>query len=395
LPILAAVADPGSASRANALFWVGAATACIAELPFWLALARRPGLLATPRHAAWLGLFLLFLAAFVAVARRPLGTRHRGALALVGLQSLAAVGLAALQHNFLTSVLLVMVAAQLAAVVPLGLGLLWVLAQTSAFGAALIQPDQLLDGVLSTAVFAGFQLFAFYTFRIAASERQARAELARAHESLLATRRLLAETTRTGERLRIARELHDVLGHHLTALSLHLEAALHAPEGAARERVQRARDLVRGLLREVRVVVSTLRQGDSEAAAGIELRLTAALASLSAGAEEPVLHWNVQTGGELDGMDLTHAVLRCAQEAYTNAVRHSGARNLWLDVEDGGGAITFRARDDGRGTAEVQPGNGLRGMRERIEKLGGRLEVASAPGEGFTVTARIPRPGGG
>jgi signal transduction histidine kinase len=374
--------------RHHTLVWVGTATACLGALPVWSELAREPGLLTQPRYAAWLILFALFLTTFATATL----TDHRGRLrlgVLLAVQSASAVALSFLLHNTLTSVLLVMVASQLPSLLSLGPSLVWIAVQTAVFAYGMRKDIALEDVLMIAAVFAGFQLFALYTFRIAERERRARSDLAQAHESLLATRQLLAETTRTAERLRIARELHDVLGHHLTALSLHLEAALHAPESTARERVLTAQQLAKGLLSEVREVVSTLREEESDGG-GTELRLAAALAALSAGVEEPRVHLTVQPEAGLGRPDVAHAVLRCAQEIFTNAVRHAGARNLWLEVTDGGDGLTLHARDDGRGAPEVIPGNGLCGMRERIEKLGGRLDLTSTPGVGFEVTIHLP-----
>jgi signal transduction histidine kinase len=86
-------------------------------------------------------------------------------------------------------------------------------------------------------------------------------------------------------------------------------------------------------------------------------------------------------------------VLRCAQEIVTNAARHAGAENLWLDLEHEGGMVTLRARDDGRGARSVRPGNGLRGMRERLESVGGSLAVETAEGKGFALRATLPMRG--
>jgi signal transduction histidine kinase len=92
----------------------------------------------------------------------------------------------------------------------------------------------------------------------------------------------------------------------------------------------------------------------------------------------------------LDDPERAHALLRCAQEVLTNAVRHAGARNVWLELAGGPEGLELRARDDGRGAEAVRSGNGLNGMRERLEALGGRLAVESGPGRGFQVTAWLP-----
>jgi signal transduction histidine kinase len=78
------------------------------------------------------------------------------------------------------------------------------------------------------------------------------------------------------------------------------------------------------------------------------------------------------------------------QEVVTNAVRHAQAANLWVTIEAGRTGVTVHARDDGRGVDRVRPGNGLTGMRERLEQAGGRLELSSRPGEGFELTAVLP-----
>jgi signal transduction histidine kinase len=307
-------------------------------------------------------------------------------------QSAVALAMAWLhQGNSLTAVLLVITAAQLRGVLPLRASLVWLGIQTAVFAGIMVFAMGTL-GAAVAGVFLGFQLFALYTSHVAESERQAREELARAHESLLTTRQLLAESTRAAERLRIAQELHDVLGHHLTALALNLEAARHAPQEKARERVETAHRLAKDLLQQVRQVVGALRQEEAGSPDGgiLQGRLADALAPLGAGLEEPRVHLNVSA--EVDGdPNLVHALVRWAQEVFTNAARHAGARNLWLEIRDDGEGLVLHARDDGRGSSAFVPGNGLKGMRERIEGLRGRLEVASAPGRGFEVTAWIPR----
>jgi signal transduction histidine kinase len=89
---------------------------------------------------------------------------------------------------------------------------------------------------------------------------------------------------------------------------------------------------------------------------------------------------------------VAQAIVRCVQETMTNAIRHAAARNLWIEVAREAGEVRVRARDDGRGAVGLRPGNGLLGMRERVEQVGGRLELESRPGHGFEVRARLPAP---
>jgi signal transduction histidine kinase len=380
-------------SNTRLLLGTGLATALAGGVPVWLDLARDPALLATPRYAAWIAGFLVFCVTFCFGARRPATSKvawRRAALAVQSVTALAMIWLH--QGNSLTAVLLVITAAQLRGVLPLRASLLWLGLQTAAFAGIMVAVGGTI-GLAVAGVFLGFQLFALYTSHVAESERQAREELARTHESLLTTRQILAESTRAGERLRISRELHDLLGHQLTALALNLEAARHAPEEKARERVETAHRLAKDLLQQVRHVVGALRQEEAGGPDGgfLRGRLAAALAPLGAGLDEPLVHLNVQAEVEGEDPEVVHTLVRCAQEIFTNTARHAGARNLWLEISGNGEGLTLHARDDGRGASTVAPGHGLTGMKERIAELRGRLDVASTPGNGFEVKAWIPR----
>jgi signal transduction histidine kinase len=81
------------------------------------------------------------------------------------------------------------------------------------------------------------------------------------------------------------------------------------------------------------------------------------------------------------------------QEVITNALRHARAKNIWIALTQTDDGITMEARDDGRGAEQVGAGNGLSGMRARLEELGGRLRVASAPRREFVVSAWLPARG--
>lgn len=205
-----------------------------------------------------------------------------------------------------------------------------------------------------------------------------RQALAEAHVELRATSVLLAASSRGAERLRIARDLHDVVGHQLTALALELEIATHRP---GPEHVVRARGIATDLLVDVRSAVSRLREDDSS--------LSDALAEVVRDLPHPVVHLSVDPA--LDrGVDLDTrtALVRCLQEVVTNVIRHSGADNLWVTVDQHDGRLHLLADDDGRGAAGLELGNGLTGMRERFEQLGGR--VVFVPCDGFQVRVEVP-----
>ena len=226
-------------------------------------------------------------------------------------------------------------------------------------------------------------LFAYAASMLALNQVKAREELRRVNSELRATQSLLAENTRIAERVRIARELHDLVGHHLTALSLNLEVASHTAEGKAREHCQRAGSIARLLLSDVREVVSDMRQDD-------RVNLREAIRQLASGVPEPAIHLDIPDELSLTDPKRAQILLRCAQEVITNAVRHANAANLWIRLTADDEGLRLEAHDDGRGAEELLPGNGLNGMRERVKELGGRLEIMTRPHSGFRINAWMP-----
>ena len=212
-------------------------------------------------------------------------------------------------------------------------------------------------------------------------EERVSRELAETHTELRATTALLADRSRQAERLRIARDLHDVVGHQLTALALELEiASHHADDGPAGDHVARSRDLVKDLLGDVRATVGELREQP--------LSLRDTLEAIASDLPRPQVHVVVDEAVTLDDERAT-TLVRCAQEIVTNAIRHSDAHNLWLTVTpDDDGGVRLTGRDDGAGTSDLALGNGLQGLRERVEQLGGRATFTSTPS--FEVVAQLP-----
>ena len=211
-----------------------------------------------------------------------------------------------------------------------------------------------------------------------------REELAAAKERLEVLQERLAETSREAERLRIARDLHDSLGHHLTALGLDLELARHVATGEAVAPVERARDLASSLMSERRGAVTQLRAdtgGD----------LVGRLRALARREGRPRVE--VEVGSGVDGMppEVALALGRVAQEMVTNATRHSGAGALKLTLSATESLWTLEGRDDGVGADALRPGHGLSGMRERVEGVGGTLEIDTGARRGFAIRAMVPR----
>jgi len=315
-----------------------------------------------------------------------------------------AVGLLALQMACslaLPGELAYIVALELALMLPIRQALKWlafqwfaIIAISAAAVAAgdFVPVDELAHAPLAIS-FSGtilymlaWQAFAFGGGYLAASESRNHRELARVNSELMATQSLLSGDTRLAERLRISRELHDVVGHHLAGLSINLQLASHLVEGPGTEPVNEAHLVAKLLLAEMREVVGGLR--DSR-----QTNLRHALELLCRGVAVPRIH--LELPDDLGRVEpaCAHIFFRCVQEAITNAIRHSSARNLWVEMKQAGAAWELLVRDDGRGSASILPGNGLKGMAERFEEAGGQLKYESQPGQGFTLLACIPRSG--
>lgn len=332
---------------------------------------------AVPAH--WLVPFALFGAALLAAIVLKLRPGLHWILLSVQVAAVAAMAFIVSWAGM--SLFLIIVAWQVAMTTGPAKALGWVAFQTLAVTAALaVAPNPDLCWVIGKS----FALQLFFVFAAQALQREAATTraLTATNSELVAAQAILADTVRDAERLRISRELHDAWGHELTALGLQLEIASHVTEpGRASDHVIQAKGLARGLLGKVRDVVSTLREAECA-------DLRGALEALAHRVPVPAIHVDIAPGLRV-GPDQAHALIRCAQEAVTNAVRHSEAANLWLEVAPDREGVRLVARDDGSPRAAASaPGSGLVGMRERLEHLGGRLAVRA--GAGFTVDAWLP-----
>jgi signal transduction histidine kinase len=331
---------------------------------------------------SWLGPLVAFVALYAWTTSR-LESRNHALLAGLAAQSAAVIVMVATQSRGLEGTLLVLVAMELGLVTPRRLGLLWITAQSLALFWAIQHHWALRSAFLLTPPYLGFQVLAFRVMELLRRESEARSDLARTNADLVSTRELLAESVRLGERLRIARELHDAMGHHLAGLSLNLEVL--AQRGTPSAPLTTAQSLTRLLLDDVESVVGTLASGR-----GIDL--SRALAALAAGIPRPRVHVEAQELA-LPDPEQAHALLRCCQEIVTNAVKHAGAANLWIAIRVHDGVLELTAHDDGSGASSLGPGQGLSGMRQRLEEMGGALDLETSPGAGFRLRATLPRGG--
>ncbi len=334
-----------------------------------------------PVSAPWLVAFTLFGAAVVGAIVLKLRPSVRWIL--LGVQVAAVAAMAFIASWAMMSAFLIIVAWQVATATGPVKALSWVALQTLAvIGALALAPNPDLCWVIGKS----FALQLFFVFAAQALQREAETAraLAQTYRELRSAQAIIANTVRNAERLRISRELHDAWGHELTALGLQLEIASHVTQPArANDHVMQAKGLARALLAKVRDVVAALREAE-------RCDLKDALEALAQSIPSPAIHVAISPGVQVSP-DQAHALMRCAQEAVTNAVRHSEASNLWLQVTPDSEGVRLVARNDGNVRPTVSSlGSGLLGMRERVESLGGKLAVRTGVDLGFTVDAWLP-----
>ena len=209
-------------------------------------------------------------------------------------------------------------------------------------------------------------------------------------ENLMQTRGELATLE---ARNRLARDLHDSVKQQIFATSFQVAAARALIEDdakAAEAHLAQAEDLVHGAQKELNVLIGEMRPAALEGK-GLAGALRDYVKGWSRSAEIPA---EVHVRGEREvPLQTEQALFRVAQEALANVARHSGADRTELDLVYAPDTLTLRVADDGRGfdpSGDPGDGFGLQSMRERVERLGGRVSVESAPGKGTTVTCVCP-----
>jgi signal transduction histidine kinase len=342
--------------------------------PSWTRLASDPASVGSGHPVIWVALYLLFATAFVlATSPRPAIARRRQLLLA---ESTLALALAWLGMPHFEGALFAIVAAQTPQVMAPLAACLWAVAQGVVLAPIVLPSHGPVGTAKAVGEYLAFSMFALLVLVLRERERAARLDLARVNATLLATQALLAEQTRHAERLRVAREVHDAIGHGLTAASLHLQLAARSSD--PKEPVRAAQEAVTTTLAEVRDLVRVMR-GDRAFDAASAIR------SLCEGVREPRIHLEVAPALRIRDAERALTIFRCVQEALTNAMRHARARNVWIAVSESEVAV----RDDGVGALPLQLGNGLRGLRERVTGAGGTLDVGSAGGTGLSIRVKF------
>ena len=331
----------------------------------------------------WISVYAAFIASYVAASILAEHPRRTWAVGAFLLQETLAVASVVLIHTGLgfVNVILVFSAALSCYVLPRWGTAIVILVNTVA---AMVGMSTLADQVVNGLFYLAVQTMSAAAVMVWIAQDRARRQLAATHAELSATAALLEQSARAEERLRISRDLHDVAGHQLTALALELEIAAHHSEGRAEEHVGRAKTIAKDLLGNVRETVSQMRDDRGS--------LQDALHRAVAGIERPAVALAVDPDIEASA-EHRIALVRAAQEVVTNAIRHAdGAKQLWIEVmrDPADGSLVFEARDDGGARRDFELGNGLHGLRERAQELGGDAEFSRAAEGGFRVRMTVP-----
>jgi signal transduction histidine kinase len=233
---------------------------------------------------------------------------------------------------------------------------------------------------------------------IAVSSEKARAEVALLANKLTALNRRLGEyaiqaeeLAATRERNQLARDIHDSVGHVLTAVNIQLSAARamvsHDTESAC-QAIDKAQALTKQGLADIRSSVAALRLSPIE-----NRSLPTAIGELVQSNDDPGCRATLRVSGTPRALAQTvaTALYRAAQEGITNARKHAGAQEICIELDyRQKDSVRLAIVDDGGGADGLSGGFGLIGLRERAEILGGELNVQSSPGKGFQLTMRLP-----
>lgn len=279
----------------------------------------------------------------------------------------------------------------------------WLIAVCGVMVAVCAAPLWLRSGpgaaVVVGSVYLAFLVSVVAFTYVAVKERKARTnieslatELGEANLKLREYSAKIEELATTKERNRLAREIHDSLGHYLTIINIQLEAAqavMETDRAQARAALKKAQSLAQEGLVDVRQSVAALRTSPAEdrplpQAIGIlvdEICANGVVTTLSVEGNPQPLH-----------PQITVTLYRAAQEGLTNIRKHARAASasILLDYRNVE-TVTLVLRDDGIGSADDTGGFGLLGMRERAQLLGGTVRIETAPGRGFMLTVKLPR----
>jgi signal transduction histidine kinase len=289
------------------------------------------------------------------------------------------------------SLILLPLAGQSALLLPMR----WMIAVCALIYVLLVMPlilvSRWIDALAVALAYGTGIVFVVVFTRVAAAEREARTALAQANQRLRDHAAQVEELATTKERNRLAREIHDSLGHYLTVVNVQIGAArtiLEQHRPRALDHLSKAQALTQEGLAEVRHSVAALRASPTESAP-----LPQALAKLAEQWNAAGLRAKFAVAGTIRPLtpQANLTLYRAAQEALTNVGKHAHATSvdLHLDYRDED-SVHLSVKDDGVGSDSSEGGFGLLGVRERVQQLSGEVRVRTGSGKGFALEVELP-----
>ncbi|PKI18122.1 sensor histidine kinase [Colwellia sp. 12G3] len=240
----------------------------------------------------------------------------------------------------------------------------------------------ILNAFFHVIIYFMLQIFGFSAIESNLREVKAKEDLSAINQELLAARFMLKESSQRKERLRISRDLHDVIGHQLTALALNLEVSRHKVPDEFKPLLAQNLIQAKTLLSDVREVVKEMR---SEEQFDLVEKLSDLIEQL------PQCQLNVESSPEINALSLKQQLMFCLQEGVSNAIRHGKANQFTLSVEKQDKQLSLYLADNGVSQStdksatqkshkvEKQIGSGLIGMQERLADFQGIVELIQTP----------------
>jgi signal transduction histidine kinase len=241
--------------------------------------------------------------------------------------------------------------------------------------------------LISAGLFCTFNIFAIVMLNTSLREREAKEQAQLLNNELIATQALLRQSATEQERTRIARNIHDLLGHHLTALSIKLQYASHTLDKQDTEKAKPAVDecshIAKLLLSDVREAVSEMREQE-------DVDFRAMLETLCQSTPRLRITLDMADKICIDNVTTAQHVLSCIQESITNTLKHSTAKTMRINIFDDEPDIRIVIEDDGKTNKPIDEGNGLMGIRERIQMMQGKVAFRHSA-TGFVADIHLPR----
>lgn len=226
------------------------------------------------------------------------------------------------------------------------------------------------DMIMTGFLFWTFNLFGLVMVHTSVKEREARLEAELASRQLKATQGLLNEAVKQGERVRIARNIHDLLGHHLTALTINLQVAARKSNGESKESIEQCHQLAKLLLSDVREAVSDIRDKS-------KIDLQTSIQDMLVNLPNLNVEMTLEPHLKIDDIQVADAIIKSIQETITNTIKHAKGDTININISSANqdnnqsSQLNIEISSNGKLPENVVIGNGLTGIKERFLALGG------------------------